>query len=247
METAEPPATHDAPAPPVVETRRLSKSYGTERDALPVLSDIDFSVGAGEIVALTGPSGSGKSTLLNILGCLDRPTSGTYLLGGTDVSALNRDEQAWVRLHYVGFVFQSFHLLGHATALENVTLPFHYAGLSRRAAESAALELMKRVGLAGRIAHFPRQLSGGERQRVAIARALARTPRLLLADEPTGALDSRTGSEIMRLLLELQAEHGTSIVLVTHDAKVASLAHRRVELLDGRVRTRGGGGPVGRA
>jgi ABC-type lipoprotein export system ATPase subunit len=213
---------------------------------LPVLAGVDFTVGFGEIVALSGPSGSGKSTLLNILGCLDRPTSGSYRLGGTDVSSLNRDEQAWVRLHYIGFVFQSFHLLSHATTLENVALPLHYAGISRRAAEQSARDLLKRVGLAGRIAHFPRQLSGGERQRVAIARALAGSPRLLLADEPTGALDSRTGHEIMRLLLELQQEHGSSIVLVTHDAKVASHAHRRVELLDGRVRTRGGG-PVGRA
>ena len=230
----------------VVETRALCKVFGSEASALPVLSGVDFTVGYGEIVALSGPSGSGKSTLLNILGCLDRPTSGSYHLGGTDVSVLNRDEQAWVRLHYIGFVFQSFHLLAHATALENVTLPLFYAGVSRRTAEQAGRDLLTRVGLSRRIGHFPRQLSGGERQRVAIARALVRSPRLLLTDEPTGALDSRSGGEIMRLILELQAEHGTSIVLVTHDAKVASHAHRRVELLDGRVRERGGG-VVGRA
>jgi ABC-type lipoprotein export system ATPase subunit len=246
LETAEHHPLRPEPPALVVEARALTKVYGSDRSAFPVLVDVDFTVGFGEIVALSGPSGSGKSTLLNILGCLDRPTSGSYRLGGTDVSALNRDEQAWVRLRYIGFIFQSFHLLAHATALENVTLPLHYAGLPRRAAEQSGRELLKRVGLAGRTGHFPRHLSGGERQRVAIARALAGAPRLLLADEPTGALDSRTGHEIMRLLLELKDEHGASIVLVTHDAKVASHAHRRVELLDGRVNSRAGG-PVGRA
>jgi putative ABC transport system ATP-binding protein len=198
-------------------------------------------VGFGEIVALSGPSGSGKSTLLNILGCLDRPTSGSYRLGGTDVSALDRDEQAWVRLHYIGFIFQSFHLLSHATSLENVALPLHYAGFSRAASERRAQAVLERVGLSERLGHFPNQLSGGERQRVAIARALVGNPRLLLADEPTGALDSKTGREIMRLLLELQAESKTSIVLVTHDARVAAFADRRVQLLDGSVVDADGG------
>jgi putative ABC transport system ATP-binding protein len=218
----------------VVEVERLRKVYAGAV-GVSVLSGVDLSVGYGEIVALSGPSGSGKSTLLNILGCLDRPTSGTYRLGGTDVSRLNRAEQAWVRLHYIGFVFQSFHLLSHATALENVSLPLSYAGLPRSACQRRARELLERVGLGARFAHFPHQLSGGERQRVAIARALVGSPRLLLADEPTGALDSRTGTEIMRLLVELHTERRTSIVLVTHDAKVAAFAHRRVRLLDGRI------------
>jgi putative ABC transport system ATP-binding protein len=202
---------------------------------VPVLAGVNFSVDQGHVVALRGPSGSGKSTLLNILGCLDRPSSGAYLLGGSDVSALNREEQAWVRLNYLGFVFQSFHLLPHATALENVILPLYYTGRNRKRAEQSGLALLERVGLAHRVDHRPAQLSGGERQRVAIARALINNPRLLLADEPTGALDTKSGAEIMQLLLELQRERGMSIVLVTHDPKVASAADRQVFLLDGRV------------
>lgn len=219
----------------VVEARGLCKVYDGAGVEVPVLRGVDLSVGAGEIVALNGPSGSGKSTLLNILGCLDRPTAGTYLLGGTDVSGLNREEQAWVRLHYIGFIFQSFHLLTQLTAFENVLLPLQYAGVSRGDCERRARSLLDRVGLSKRAEHFPNQLSGGERQRVAIARALIGEPRLVLADEPTGALDSKSGSEVMRLLLELHAESGTSVVLVTHDPRVATLADRRVELLDGRV------------
>jgi putative ABC transport system ATP-binding protein len=219
---------------PVVEIRRLHKVFPGGAGTA-VLRGVDLDVNRGEMLALSGPSGSGKSTLLNILGCLDRPTSGTYRLGGSDVSSLNRAEQAWVRLHYIGFVFQSFHLLAQATALENVTLPLQYAGLSRRACEHRAGELLERVGLAARLDHFPNQLSGGECQRVALARALVGSPHILLADEPTGALDSRTGTEIMRLLLELQAERHTTVVLVTHDPSVAAYAHRRVIMLDGRV------------
>ena len=228
-------------APRVVEARGLCKVYPGPNSGVAVLAGVDFDVGFGEIVALSGPSGSGKSTLLNILGCLDRPTSGSYRLGGTDVSALDRDEQAWVRLHYIGFIFQSFHLLSHATSLENVALPLHYAGFSRAVSERRAQAVLERVGLSERLGHFPNQLSGGERQRVAIARALVGDPRLLLADEPTGALDSKTGREIMRLLLELQAESKTSIVLVTHDARVAAFADRRVQLLDGSVVDADGG------
>jgi putative ABC transport system ATP-binding protein len=212
----------------------LHKTYAGSV-GVSVLAGVDLEVRYGEIVALSGPSGSGKSTLLNVLGCLDRATSGTYRLGGADVSQLDREEQAWVRLHYIGFVFQSFHLLAHATALENVSLPLHYAGLPRSVCQGRARELLEQVGLGARLQHFPRQLSGGERQRVAIARALVGSPRLLVADEPTGALDSRTGSEIMHLLLDLQAERRTTIVLVTHDPKVAAFAHRRVRLLDGRI------------
>jgi putative ABC transport system ATP-binding protein len=222
-------------ATPVIETIGLSKVYPGSIGGVPVLSGVDLQIGYGEVVALRGPSGSGKSTLLNILGCLDRPSRGRYVLGGSDVSGLTREEQAWVRLHYIGFVFQSFHLLGHATALENVSLPLHYAGIPRTVAEETARELLSRVGLNHREGHFPSQLSGGERQRVAIARALTGRPPLLLADEPTGALDTRTGTEIMRLLLELHAERGTSIILVTHDPSVAEYADRQIFLRDGRV------------
>jgi len=222
-------------ATPVIETVDLSKTYEGAFGGVPVLSGVDLKIEYGEVVALRGPSGSGKSTLLNILGCLDRPSRGRYVLGGSDVSGLTREEQAWVRLHYIGFVFQSFHLLSHATALENVSLPLHYAGVPRARAEETARELLGRVGLDHRGGHFPAQLSGGEKQRVAIARALTSRPPVLLADEPTGALDTRTGTEIMRLLLELHRERGTSIILVTHDPSVADYADRQIFLRDGKV------------
>jgi putative ABC transport system ATP-binding protein len=219
----------------IIEVRALHKSYGGPEAGVPVLSGVDLSVSAGQVVALRGPSGSGKSTLLNILGCLDRPSSGQYWLGGSDVSSLGREEQAWVRLNYLGFVFQSFHLLPHSSALENVLLPLHYTGKNKKRALESGLELLHRVGLSHRLDHRPAQLSGGERQRVAIARALINNPRVLLADEPTGALDTRSGAEIMQLLLELQRERGMSIVLVTHDPKVAGAADRQVFMLDGRI------------
>ena len=229
-----PPATR-SPDAPVIETRGLTKVYPNSVGDVPVLAGVDMSVAHGEVVALRGPSGSGKSTLLNILGCLDRPTRGHYVLGGSDVSALTREEQAWVRLHYIGFIFQSFHLLSHATALENVALPLHYARVSRAEAEQTARELLARVGLGHRHDHFPSQLSGGERQRVAIARALTGRPPVVLADEPTGALDTKTGKEIMRLLLDLRAERATAIVLVTHDPEVAEYADRQIFMRDGKV------------
>ncbi|MBM4364279.1 MAG: ABC transporter ATP-binding protein [Deltaproteobacteria bacterium] len=220
---------------PIVELRSVTKIYAGPLSAIPTLDGVDLDVQGGEIVALRGPSGSGKSTLLNLLGCLDRPTSGTYLLGGCDVSSLGRAEQAWVRLHYLGFIFQSFHLLPHSTALENVALPLHYAGRPPEDCERIAADRLGRVGLGERLHYFPAQLSGGQRQRVAIARALTMAPRLLLADEPTGALDSRSGTEIMRLLVELHEEQGTAIVLVTHDPRVAEYAHRQIFLRDGKV------------
>jgi len=229
-----PPVTRSADAP-VIETRGLTKVYPNSVGDVPVLAGVDMNVAHGEVVALRGPSGSGKSTLLNILGCLDRPTRGAYVLGGSDVSALTREEQAWVRLHYIGFIFQSFHLLSHATALENVALPLHYARVPRAEAERTARELLSRVGLGHRHDHFPSQLSGGERQRVAIARALTGRPPVVLADEPTGALDTKTGKEIMRLLLELRAERATAIVLVTHDPEVAEYADRQIFMRDGKV------------
>jgi macrolide transport system ATP-binding/permease protein len=232
ISAAEAPATDDLP---LIEVANLRKSYPLGDQLVPVLNQVDLQVPPGQIVALQGPSGSGKSTLLNILGCLDRPTSGRYRLGGCDVSTLGRQAQAWVRLHFIGFVFQSFHLIAHATALENVALPLQYAGVERKQREARARALLDQVGLGDHGRHRPAQLSGGERQRVALARALACRPRLLLADEPTGALDSRTGLEILQLLLALQRQEGLTLVIVTHDDRVAALAHRRIRMLDGRI------------
>ena len=178
----------------------MHKTYELGPISVPVLRGVDLTVAEGEVVALMGPSGSGKSTLLNILGCLDRPTSGEYILGGRDVSTLDRDEQAWVRLHYLGFVFQAFHLIGDNSVLENVALPLYYAGLTPKERIERAKALLDRVGLSDRLDHRPNQLSGGQRQRVAIARSLANSPKLLLADEPTGALDTKTGEEVLALL-----------------------------------------------
>jgi ABC-type lipoprotein export system ATPase subunit len=222
-------------ATPVIQMHDIRKSYLEGSVELPVLRGIDMAVMPGEIVALLGPSGCGKSTLLNLMGCLDHPSSGRYLLGGRDVSGLTRQEQAWVRLHYIGFVFQSFHLIGHATALENVALPLYYAGVPRGEREARAEALLQRVGLGERLHHRPDQLSGGQRQRVAIARACVARPRLILADEPTGALDSHTGHEVLQLLVGLRAETHLTIVLVTHDLEVAKVAGRRFEMRDGQI------------
>lgn len=219
----------------IIEVLKLYKTYGEGTTPVPVLRGVDFAIQQGEVVALMGPSGSGKSTLLNILGCLDRPTGGKYMLGGRNVSLLSRAEQAWVRLHYLGFVFQAFHLLGDATVLENVAMPMYYAGVGLDEREERARQLLSRVGLADRLTHRPNQLSGGQRQRVAIARSLANRPRVLLADEPTGALDTTTGHEVLALLHELHEESGLTILLVTHDAEVAASAERVIHVRDGLI------------
>ena len=221
----------------IVEAHGIRKEFPNM--TAPVLDDVSMTIDSGEIVALMGPSGSGKSTLLNIIGCLDGPTRGTYSLGGRDVSTLNRRERAWVRLHYIGFIFQSFHLISDNTVLENVTLPLYYAGFGRDEREGRAVELLERVGLGHRMNHRPAQLSGGEKQRVAIARAVAGQPRLLLADEPTGALDTKTGNEVMDLLLEVHAAGSLTLVIVTHDPEVAEFCHRQVFLRDGKIITDG--------
>lgn len=220
---------------PLIETTGLSKTYTNGAVQTPVLREVNLTIEAGQVVALLGPSGCGKSTLLNILGCLDRPSSGRYLLGGRDVSDLTREEQAWVRLHYMGFVFQAFHLIAHASALENVALPLYYAGVDAKTRQERAAVILAEVGLGERLHYRPDQLSGGQRQRVAIARACVARPKLLLADEPTGALDSRSGVEVLELLAKLHAESGLTIVLVTHDHRVAAVAQRRLEMRDGVI------------
>ncbi|HVR20765.1 MAG TPA: ABC transporter ATP-binding protein [Polyangiaceae bacterium] len=220
---------------PVIAIEGMSKVHGLGAGGVRALDGVNLAVHDGEIVALRGPSGSGKSTLLNILGCLDRPTEGSYRLGNLDVSTLDRAQQAWVRLHFLGFIFQSFHLISDHTALENIVLPLRYAGVSRTERKERAEALLKRVGLAERSGHRPSQLSGGEKQRVAIARAIACRPRVLLADEPTGALDTKTGEEILELLLELRERDGLTILLVTHDPRVAERADRQVFMQDGRL------------
>jgi putative ABC transport system ATP-binding protein len=220
---------------PVIEVRGMYKEYGAGENRVPVLRGVEFAIDRGDIVALMGPSGSGKSTLLNILGCLDRPTRGTYLLGGRDVSKLSRSEQAWVRLHYLGFIFQSFHLLSDSTVLENVAMPLFYAGVGRDEREARAHVLIERVGLKERVLHRPSELSGGQRQRVAIARSLINKPTVLLADEPTGALDTPTGIEVLALLRELHEETGLTMLLVTHDDDVAHVAHRTIYVRDGLI------------
>ena len=222
---------------PIVQAQDITKVFPNM--TAPVLDGVDVKVDAGEIVALRGPSGSGKSTLMNILGCLDTPTSGTYHLGGQDVSTLTPTEQAWVRLNFIGFIFQSFHLIADHTVLENVTLPLYYAGVSRAEREARAAKVIERVGLGHRFDHRPSQLSGGEQQRVAIARAVVAEPRVLLADEPTGALDTKTGDEVMRLLGELHDAAALTLIIVTHDPEVAEFAHRQIFLRDGRIESDG--------
>ena len=219
--------------PPVIETQGLTKVYQMGSNQLHALKGVNVSIDRGEFVALMGASGSGKSTLLHLIGCLDTPTSGVYLLDGQDVSSLSNNERARVRNRKIGFVFQTFNLLARVSALDNVMLPLLYRG-SPNGVRERAQEALARVGLAARTRHSPTELSGGERQRVAIARALVTRPSIILADEPTGNLDSRTGDEIMRLMVELHGEGGT-ILMVTHDADVASYAKRTLHMRDGLI------------
>jgi len=218
----------------MIELEGVTKVYRMGRVDVAALKGIDLEVGENEYVAILGPSGSGKSTLMHIIGCLDTPTGGTYRLDGKDVSSLSRDQLAGIRSEKVGFVFQSFNLLFYATALENVELPMIYKGVKSRERRKRVEELLSMVGLGERIGHRPAELSGGEQQRVAIARALANDPKLVLADEPTGNLDTKSGDEIISLFDELHSQ-GRTIIVVTHDPKIAEHAHRIVRLLDGRV------------
>ena len=212
----------------------IYKDYQQEKLVVPVLKDVSLSVEEGEYVAIMGPSGSGKTTLMNIIGCLDLPTSGSYELSGQDVLACTDRELADVRLNSIGFVFQSFHLLPRESALENVALPLIYAGVKKSEREKRAAAALERVGLADRVDFKPTQLSGGQKQRVAIARAMVNNPKILLADEPTGALDSKSGKQIMELFARLN-EEGVTIVMITHDAKIASYAKRVIRIIDGEI------------
>ena len=218
----------------VAEVQRVERVYRMGEVLVPALDGVDLQIQRGEYLAIMGRSGSGKSTLLNVLGCLDRATAGTYRLTDRDVADLDDDELSALRGLTLGFIFQAYNLIPHLTVLENIEVPMDYAGVPPRASRERARALAARVGLADRTHHRPTQLSGGQQQRVAVARALANDPSLLLADEPTGNLDSSTGQEILDLLTQLN-EAGTTMVVVTHDAKIAALAHRTVHMLDGRV------------
>ncbi|MGB8299307.1 MAG: ABC transporter ATP-binding protein [Polyangia bacterium] len=220
----------------LIETSKVSKVYRMGDVEVHALREVSISISEGESVAVMGPSGSGKSTLMNILGCLDRPTSGDYWLVGEEVSQLDRNALARMRNRTLGFVFQSFNLLSRTTALENVELPLLYAGVSARERHTRAREALARVGLADRMHHHPNQMSGGQQQRVAVARALVTRPRLMVADEPTGNLDSRTSIEIMALFQEL-GRSGITLLLVTHEPDIARYASRVVVMHDGRVQS----------
>lgn len=218
----------------MIELDGISKSYRIGTEEVAVLQDVNLRVAAGEFVALLGPSGSGKTTLMNIIGCLDAPTTGAYWLDGQEVSALSPDQVAKIRNLKIGFVFQNFYLLPRMTALRNVELPMVYASRSRAVRRERARALLEQVGLEDRVSHRPNELSGGQKQRVAIARAMANEPPILLADEPTGSLDSQTSQQILRLIQEINVG-GTTVVLITHDEAIAAYARRIIRIRDGRV------------
>ena len=218
----------------VIDIQGITKTYVNGKLSVPVLHGIDLQVNKGEFVSIMGPSGSGKSTFMNILGCLDRPTTGSYRLNGDEVTTLSDDELAFVRNKQIGFVFQSFNLLTKLTALENVALPMIYAGMDKKSRNERAAALLSSVGLGDRMDHLPSELSGGQRQRVAIARALANNPAIIMADEPTGNLDSKSTIDVMNIFRGLY-EEGRTIILVTHEPEIATYASRNVVLRDGLI------------
>lgn len=218
----------------VIEVRNIIRDFKLGSETVHVLKGIDLDIKKGDYIAFMGPSGSGKSTLMNLLGCLDTPTAGSYKLNGTDVSSLSDDQLADIRNTEIGFVFQTFNLLPRTTALDNVALPMIYAGKSKKDRKARAEEVLTSVGLADRMDHQPNQLSGGQRQRVAVGRALVNNPSIILADEPTGNLDSKTGVEIMALFDKIHAD-GNTVILVTHEEDIAEHAHRVIRLRDGIV------------
>lgn len=219
----------------VVEAKDITKVYQMGEIEVHALRGLSVNIAPGEILSIMGPSGSGKSTLMNILGCLDRPTAGDYHLNGESVATLNDDQLAEIRNRGVGFVFQSFNLLPRATALANVQLPMRYAVLNGRNRKQVAIEALEAVGLGDRIHHRPNELSGGEMQRVAIARALVNNPAIIMADEPTGNLDTQSGGEIMTLLKNLNKDRGTTLIIVTHDPEIGELTDRVISIRDGRI------------
>ena len=223
-------------ASPMIRLRGVTRVYGQGQAALYALSGVDLDVEQGEFAAVMGPSGSGKSTVMNILGCLDTPTAGEYLFSGIHVERLSRDQRARLRRKYIGFVFQGFNLLARTSAQENVELPLVYRGESAAQRHRAARETLALVGLAGWEHHTPAELSGGQQQRVAIARAMVTSPALLLADEPTGNLDTARSREVMELLVQLNARSGITIIMVTHDPNMAAYARRVIQFVDGRIR-----------
>jgi putative ABC transport system ATP-binding protein len=218
----------------MIRMERISKVYGSGQARVEALKDIDFEVGENEFVGLIGPSGSGKSTLMNIIGCLDAPTSGEYFFAGEPVASLNHNALAEIRNRKIGFIFQGFNLLPYATAAENVELPMILMGVRTRTRRARALELLDTVGLAGRAHHKPNELSGGEMQRVAIARALANEPKLILADEPTGNLDTKSGDEILAVFEDLWRQ-GHTLIVITHNLNISARAQRVIQIVDGRI------------
>ena len=221
---------------PIIETAGLTKTFGANGAAVHALRGVDMTISKGEFVALIGPSGSGKSTLMAIIGCLDKPTEGSYALDGQRVEGLSGPQLARIRNEKIGFVFQQYNLLPKASVVRNVELPMLYAGVPRRERRQRALDLLEKVGIPDKAKVLPAALSGGQRQRVAVARALANRPALLLADEPTGALDSKTGHEVLELFAELHRQ-GNTIVIVTHDLSIAGMAGRQVEIHDGLIQS----------
>lgn len=219
----------------IIRIENITKIYENGEASVTALQNVSLSVSQGEFIAVMGASGSGKSTLMNILGCLDRPTDGSYYLSGEDIGKMTDDQLSKVRNKEIGFVFQSFNLIPRTSALENVELPMIYGKVKAKSRKSAAMELLESVGLSERIYHLPNELSGGQKQRVAIARALANNPRIILADEPTGNLDSRSSSEILEVLSDLNREMGTTIIIVTHEQSIAEFTNRIVTFRDGSI------------